>query len=401
MKGLRRWWRRELRGWPKANEDLTQEIHERKQAEDAYKVLADRSQVSIYIVHDRKFQFVNPQFLKDTGFSEDELLGMHSLALVHPEDREGVRKNATKMLKGERSSPYEYRTINKHGETRWIMETVTSILYRGGRATLGNYMDITERKQAEQEREALLEDLEDINDKLGQSNRELQDFAYIASHDLREPLRKISAFGTLLQASLEGRLNEDQQEKFEFMVDGALRMQAMIDDLLTYSRITTETKPFDKVDLNKVLEDLKGLEMATLLDETGGAIHIPEPLPSVQGDTSQMHQLLQNLIGNALKFHRKGVPPEITIRARNVDGNMVRVEVQDNGLGIDEQYHERIFTMFKRIHSREDYEGTGIGLAVCKKIVNRHGGDIGIRSTPGKGSTFWFTLPAADHSGDS
>jgi len=155
------------------------------------------------------------------------------------------------------------------------------------------------------------------------------------------------------------------------------------------------------VDLNKVIEDLKNLVLATLLDETNGAIHVPEPLPPVQGDPSQMHQLLQNLIGNGLKFHREGVPPEITIRARRVKDNMLRVEVQDNGIGIDEKYHEQVFTMFKRLRSRTDYEGTGIGLAICKKVVNRHRGDIGVKSTPGEGSTFWFTLPGGSYSKDN
>ena len=135
------------------------------------------------------------------------------------------------------------------------------------------------------------------------------------------------------------------------------------------------------------------MELATLLDETRGTIHIPEPLPPVRADPSQMHQLFQNLIGNGLKFHKKGIPPEIIIRAHGVENKMIRIEVEDNGIGIDEKYHSQLFTMFKRLHAREQYEGTGIGLASCKKIVERHGGNIGVKSTPGKGSTFWFTLP--------
>ena len=151
------------------------------------------------------------------------------------------------------------------------------------------------------------------------------------------------------------------------------------------------------MDLNEVIKDLKSLELATLLDETKGTIRIPEPLPPVQGDPPQMHQLFQNLVGNGLKFHREGIPPEIAIHAHRVEGDMIRVEVEDNGIGIDKEYHEQVFTMFRRLHSRAHYEGTGIGLAICKKIVNRHGGDIGIKSTPGKGSTFWFTLPRGNY----
>ena len=197
----------------------------------------------------------------------------------------------------------------------------------------------------------------------------------------------------LLQDSLKGKLDEDQQENFEFMIGGALRMQDMIEALLTYSRLTTKAKPPEWVDLNNVIENLKKLELATMLDETRGVIYVPKPLPSVQADPSQMHQLFQNLIGNGLKFHKEEIPPEISIRAYEVEDNMIRIEVKDNGIGIDEKYHGQLFAMFKRLHSREQYEGTGIGLASCKKIVERHGGNIGIKSTLGKGSIFWFTLP--------
>ncbi len=249
------------------------------------------------------------------------------------------------------------------------------------------------RNRVEKEREALLEDIKEVNHRLEQSNHELQDFAYIASHDLQEPLRKITSFGSLLHDSLEGQLDDDQQENLNFMIDGTRRMQAMIDDLLTYSRLTTKARPSERVDLNNVIENLKNLELATLLDETNGTITVMEPLPPVQAEASQMSQLFQNLIGNGLKFHKEGIPPEITIRARQLENAMVRVEVHDNGIGIAEEYHEQIFTMFKRLHSRANYEGTGIGLAICKKVVNRHGGNIGISSTPGNGATFWFTLP--------
>ncbi len=181
------------------------------------------------------------------------------------------------------------------------------------------------------------------------------------------------------------------------MVDGAKRMQAMIDDLLAYSRITTKAKPFQPVDPNTVIENLKNFELATVLNETKGTIHIPEPLLTVHGDPSQIHQLLQNLIANGLKFHRHGVPPLITINSHPMQNNTVRLDVQDNGIGIDEEYHEQIFVMFKRLHARTSYTGTGIGLAICKKIVQRHGGEIGVKSTPGEGSVFWFKLPRFGH----
>ncbi|MGB7001331.1 MAG: ATP-binding protein [Halobacteriota archaeon] len=247
----------------------------------------------------------------------------------------------------------------------------------------------TEKREVESAKEML----EATNVKLERSNKELQDFTYIASHDLREPLRKISAFGQLLQKSLKGKLDEDEEENFAFMIDGATRMQQMVDDLLVYSRVSTKAKLPERVDLNAVIEDLENVELAVQVEETSGVINVPEPLPPVHADPSQIHQLLQNLLGNGLKYCRKGVPPVITVRGRVVNGDMVRIEVQDNGIGIEEQYCANIFGMFKRLHSREDYEGSGIGLAVCKKIVERHGGEIGVESNPGMGSTFWFTMP--------
>jgi light-regulated signal transduction histidine kinase (bacteriophytochrome) len=251
-----------------------------------------------------------------------------------------------------------------------------------------------ERVKAEREREALVRDLEEANRALADSNSQLQDFAYVASHDLREPMRKIASFGMLLHESLDGQLDDDQRENFQFLIDGATRMQAMIDDLLTYSRVASADRPFEPVDLATVMQDIVRLELVAPLERTGGVLNLPESLPIVWGDLSQLHQLFHNLIGNGLKFHRDGVRPEVTLRASEAEQGMIRIEVSDNGIGFDAHYCDAIFTMFKRLHSRTRYDGTGIGLPVCRKIVERHGGDIGAVSTPGEGSTFWLTLPA-------
>jgi len=393
----------------KANEELTHEIDQRKRAdetlresEERYRALVeaggDMGEAIILLQGTDKAEaahlFANDEWARMTGYTPEELKEISFHDLVHPRHRDAIADRLRRRFQGELlPGPWEISIIAKDGTELPVETTGIHITYQGKPTIVGHIHDITERKQAEQEREALLEDIKEINRRLERSNHELQDFAYVASHDLREPMRKIASFGMLLQDSLEGKLDEDQQENFEFMIDGAKRMQAMIDNLLAYSRLTTKARPLKQVNLNDVIGELKKLELATLLDETKGTIHIPQPLPSVQGDPSQIRQLLQNLVGNGLKFHREGVPPEITIRAHQIDDSMVELEVQDNGIGIAEEYHKQIFTMFKRLHSRERYGGTGIGLAVCQKIVERHGGNIGVKSTPGEGSTFWFTLP--------
>jgi len=383
---------------------VARDVTERKQAEEAlrqseekYRTVLDEIGDAYFEVDLRgSFTFVNDQMTQHLQYSKEELLGMNYKTFTAEEEIKNVYEAYNRVYRtGEPSLSFGHKVIRKDGTRGFSDVSISPLKNAKGEifGFRGISRDITARKRLEEEREALLQEIRKINRKLEEANKELQDFVYIASHDLREPLRKISSFGTLLQDSLKGKLNEDQQENFEFMIDGARRMQDMIDALLTYSRLTTKAKPPEWVDLNKVIEDLKKLELATMLDETQGAIDVPEPLPSVRADPSQMHQLFQNLIGNGLKFHKEGISPEITIRAHDVDNNMIRIEVEDNGIGIDEKYHGQLFTMFRRLHSQDQYEGTGIGLASCKKIVERHGGNIGVKSTLSRGSTFWFTLP--------
>lgn len=373
------------------------------ESEGRYRTLFESSADGILVTNaeTKSFSYCNSAISKLLGYSEEELTKM-SVPDIVPEDKlEHVMAEFMAQIRQEKTLTLDIPCLKKDGTIVYADIHSCDMLIGGKRYNAGIFRDVTERKRAGEEREGLLRGIKKINRKLEESNKELQDFAYIASHDLREPLRKISSFGSLIQDSLKGKLDEDQQENLEFMINGAQRMQDMIDDLLTYSRLTTSAKPPQRVDLNEVIEDLKKLELATLLDETQGTIHVPEPLLPVQADPFQMHQLFQNLLGNGLKFHKEGIPPEITIRARQVENNMIRIEVEDNGIGIAEEYHEQVFVMFKRLHSREQYEGTGIGLAVCKKIVERHRGNIGVKSTPGEGSTFWFSLPRGSYSGDS
>ncbi len=379
------------------------DITEKKQIEEALEVerqnfrnSIDNSLLGIMILNaDSQVLYGNQALLDIVGYdSTEEFSTIPEEKRFTPESLAKFNERCELRRAGkDLPSSYEVDILRKDGQMRNIVIFNRDIIWNGKQQFQTIWHDVTEQKRAETEREAFLEDLQKLNIKFEESNRELQDFVYVASHDLREPLRKIASFGALLEDSLKDKLDEDQQENFQFMIDGSNRMQTMVDDLLIYSRVTTKARPFEQVDLNCVIEDIKNIELAKLLEETGGTINIPEKLLSVNGDSSQLHQLFQNLIGNGLKFRRSDTIPEVTIRTSNVKRNMIRVEIHDNGIGIDQKYHDQIFTMFKRLHSRTQFEGTGIGLAVCKKIVRRHGGEIGVESTPGKGSTFWFTLP--------
>ncbi len=225
---------------------------------------------------------------------------------------------------------------------------------------------------------------------LARSNTELEQFAYVASHDLQEPLRMITGYTSLLAKRYQGKLDSDADEFIGYATDGAKRMHALINDLLTYSRVGTRGKEFSPTDCEAVLQTtLAGLRPA--IEESNASI-THDPLPTVMADATQLGQLFQNLIGNGIKY-RDSKPPVIRVSSKK-EGSRWLFSVRDNGIGIDPKYGERIFVIFQRLHNREDYPGTGIGLTVCKKIVERHGGRIWVESQPGQGATFYFTLPA-------
>lgn len=230
--------------------------------------------------------------------------------------------------------------------------------------------------------------------KLEESNAELQSFAFIASHDLQEPLRKVESFGGLLLKE-SGGLDDQQRDYLERMRQAAGRMRSMVMDLLELSRISTRGKSFEPVDLNEITrEAISDLEMQMI--HTGGKVQV-NPLPSIEGDPTQMHQLMQNLINNALKYHRPGVPPEVTITASKLSANRVQIRVADNGIGFEPSQAERIFQPFQRLVGRSEYAGTGIGLAICRKIIERHHGSITAEPVPGQGTVFVVELPVRQH----
>jgi len=277
-------------------------------------------------------------------------------------------------------------------------------------ATLGALASVADTIAQGIERKRAEENLRAYAARLNQSNRELQDFAYVASHDLQEPLRKVRAFGDRLKAKYAEVLGEQGRDYLERMEGAATRMQDLIDDLLTLSRVTTQAQPFTLVDLNEVARDVLS-DLEARIDQVGGRVEV-SGLPTVEADRPQMRQLLQNLIGNALKFHQEEEAPVVKVyggpvqnRKEELNGGHAgdrayQILVEDNGIGFDEKHLERVFVPFQRLHSRVAYEGTGMGLAICRKVVERHGGNITAKSTPGRGATFMVTLPVKQSEGN-
>jgi two-component system sensor kinase FixL len=295
----------------------------------------------------------------------------------------------------------EYRAKHKNGS--WLVMEGYATDYGdeiiGEHGVLVNSRDITDRKIVENQ-------LRNFTARLEQSNRELEDFAYVASHDLQEPLRKVQAFGDRLNKKYADALGDEGRDYVRRMRDAADRMQILINDLLTFSRVATKTQPFVPIDLNVVADEVVA-DLEIKIEETGATIEISR-LPTIEADALQMRQLLQNLIGNALKFKRENVAPLVRIYAFEDADEIhktqtfvpqVKFAVEDNGIGFDEKYLDRIFTVFQRLHGRTEYEGSGVGLAVCRKITERHGGSITARSADGAGATFVISLPVKQTNG--
>ena len=293
------------------------------------------------------------------------------------------------------------RQILANGEIAWTSTTKAPLRNPEGKVVglVGINRDITQQKQAEEALRQSDEKLQQFAHQLERSNRELQDFAYVASHDLQEPLRKVVVFGERLKEKNADKFDADSKDYLERMQNAAGRMQTLINSLLTFSRVTTKAQPFAPVNLAEVaanvVEDLEGR-----IEQVKGHVEVGA-LPVIDAEPVQMRQLLQNLIGNALKFRRPEEPPVVKVNAEIVsdptapEKKLCRLTVSDNCIGFDEKYVDRIFNVFQRLHTRNEYEGTGMGLAIVKKIALFHGGDVTAKSKPGEGSTFIMTIPAA------
>ncbi len=332
-----------------------------------------------------KITYVNKKFCAISKYSESELLGnTHRIINSHFHPKEFFI-DMWKTISQGKTWEGEIRNRAKDGSLYWVNTTIVPFMDADGKPEqyVAVRYEITERKLAE-------EQLKIYSKKLEISNQELQDFASVAAHDLQEPLRKIQTFSDRVKLKAKDSISPEAYDYLDRVQASAKRMQILINDLLTYSRVTTKANPFSQVSLNKIVNQVKS-DLEVRIEQTAGTVNISN-LPDIDADPTQMHQLFQNLISNALKFHKPDCPPIVTISA-NVNETLCEIKIADNGIGFEQKYADRIFTIFQRLHGRHEYEGTGIGLAVCRKIIDRHGGRIAAQSELGSGSTFIISLP--------
>ena len=339
-----------------------------------------------------QFMRVNPGFCQIVRYAESELLQQNWQAITHPDDIEADREYVSSLLSGDiQTFSLEKRLLCKDQAVRWANVTVSAM--RDAKGT-PQYLicaieDISERKLVQELLQASLDTQTRYAQELTRSNAELEQFSYVASHDLQAPLSTIAGYAQLLEKRCHNQLDAQGNKFIRNIVNSCGRMQALIDDLLEYSRVGRSDKPFDVIDCNLVFEDAcANLQLAIRQDR---ASVTRGDLPRVRGDSFQLLQLFQNLIGNAIKY-RSSEAPMVRVSASRQGDSWV-FSVQDNGIGIAEEYHPRIFQLFQRLHSEKQYSGTGIGLAICQRIVDRHGGRLWVESEPNRGSTFYFSIP--------
>lgn len=349
--------------------------------------------------------FANPAAAKLTGWKIEELLGKTEEVIFFPPKAKGT-VGGPELLKNDEGEYLPQQTFYRRDGTAFPVEYVRTPITENNKVvgTVVMFKDITERRQSEDKLARKAEEL-------ARSNRELEQFAFVASHDLQEPLRKIQAFGDRLKTKCESVNLDDGKDYLGRMQNAAARMQTLINDLLTFSRVISSNQPFVPVDLGAVTKEVL-VDLEHRIERTKALVQVGK-LPTIDADPTQMRQLLQNLIGNALKFQQPGAIPIVKIEAQMVTRDQIQdyaalpksstsarsedqfclLTVEDNGIGFEEEYLEKIFAVFQRLHGRTEYEGTGVGLAVCRRITDRHGGLITAQSRPGEGSIFVVILP--------
>ncbi|MGE5401166.1 MAG: sensor histidine kinase [Ignavibacteriales bacterium] len=377
-----------LKFYISAVEDISQRkaIEEAlSRSEERFRQLADAMPQIVWSAEpDGYMDYFNERWYEYTGFNPGETMGWEWQQVVHPDDVAGTVDSWKNALSTGNIYEVTFRLKRHDGEYRWQLGRGIPLKDLSGKIIkwFGSTTDIHEQKINQVKLEVTLKELE-------RSNKELEQFAYVASHDLQEPVRTVKSFTQLLERRYKDKLDANASEYISFITDGAGRMQQLINDLLEYSRVSTRGKSFQSVKCEAILDTVKK-NLSLTIQETGAVI-TNDPLPEITADQTQLIQLFQNLISNAIKF-TTGKTPEIKIGAADKGKEWI-FSVSDNGIGIDPQYAEKIFVIFQRLHSREKFSGTGIGLAVCKKIVELHGGRIWVESRSGQGSTFYFTIP--------
>ena len=367
-----------------------------RENEERYRLLIETSPYGIGVHQDGKIVFTNPVAARLFGArSADELIGKPIEALIHPEGREAARERIGRMLNGEKGLyPTEDRYIHLDGSAFPVEVIAAPFIHQGRPAVQVIFQDITERKRTEEEIRKLNTELEqrvmERTRELQMANQELESFSYSVSHDLRAPLRAISGFSSIIARRHREDLNEEGQHYLDNIVQASERMGQLIDNLLTYSRLGREGVRHIPVSLADLLAEIKR-NMQSRLSEIQGVVEIKEDLPTVIGDQILLSQIFTNLLENAITYHKPGLPPVVVIDWQEAKDEVI-VMVSDNGIGIPAEYHEKIFNMFQRLHSEDDYPGTGIGLANVKKCLDLLGGRVSVESTVGEGTTFFVHL---------
>ena len=373
-----------------------------RESEERFRNTFEHAGIGMAIVGlDGRWLRVNRALLRILGYEEDWLLAHTFQDITHPDDLDPDTGQVRRLVAGEIVSyQMEKRYLHREGRVVWVRLTVSLVRDAGGAPVhfVSQLEDITGQKRD-------TEKLAAYASRLAEKNRELQDFAYVASHDLQEPLRKIQAFGERVERRAGDRLAPEERDYLSRMRAAAARMSGLIEALLAYSRVSSQARAFGPVSLDRALQEaLQDLELR--IEKTRGRIEAG-PLPELQGDAIQFRQLFQNLVGNALKYHRPGVPPVVRISAAPAPagappsaGAAWEIRVEDNGIGFEPRHAEAVFGVFHRLHGRDEYEGAGVGLAICRRIVERHGGSIRAEGRPGAGARVRLVLPAA-HAADA
>jgi PAS domain S-box-containing protein len=371
--------------------EISRDISERKETETKYRGLLEAAPDAMVVVNaGGEIVLLNVQAEKQFGYHRDELVGQKVKDIIPEGFAERLiaddLRSVEDALAQQIGTGIELIGRRKDG-TEFPIEIMLSPLESAeGSLVTAAIRDISERKRAEEHLVKTVAELKRSNDELGQ-------FAYVASHDLQEPLRMVASFTQLLSKRYKGRLDADADEFIAYAVDGSNRMQGLIQDLLTYSRAGAAGKTLNEISSENALNEALANLRATI--QECSAVVTNDPLPAILADDTQLTQVFQNLVGNAIKY-RSAEVPRVHVSATKNGGKDWIFSVRDNGLGIDPQYFDRIFVLFQRLHGREEFKGTGIGLTICKKIVERLGGKIWVESQPKKGSTFFFTLPERD-----